>query len=131
MRSRLAIFMASFILAGCLGTGFAQDMPQKPAPVPLPEKNPEHSPESPNDPNTPPATGANPDAAQSSPSATTFTGIISKSKDQFLLKELSTGKKYQLDDQAKAKPFEGKKVTISGVLNASNVIQIETIDLAK
>lgn len=131
MRSRLAIFLASFILAGCLGLGFAQDAPQKPAPVPLPEKNPEHSPESPGNPNAPPATSGNPDAAQTSQSATTFTGMIAKSKDQFVLKESSTGKKYQLDDQEKVKPFEGKKVTIAGVLNASNVIQIETIDLAK
>jgi hypothetical protein len=75
-----------------------------------------------------PAQGqASPTSAQSQ----VFTGQIVKMSDKYVLQETSTGATHQLDDQDKAKPFEGKTVKVSGSLDASNVIHVDAIEGAK
>jgi hypothetical protein len=61
----------------------------------------------------------------------TFLGTISKDGDQFILKEDSSKATYQLDDQQSAGKFAGKKVRVTGVLDAStNTIRVQTIEVA-
>jgi len=68
---------------------------------------------------------------QQAPQAKTFTGTISKDGDSFVLKD-DTGKtSYQLDDQQAASKFQGKRVKVTGTLDASNnVIRVQTIEEA-
>jgi lipopolysaccharide export system protein LptA len=56
----------------------------------------------------------------------TFTGTISKSEDKFVL--VGEDSTYNLDDQDKAKAFEGKKVKVTGKLDKdSNTIHVSDI----
>jgi len=60
-----------------------------------------------------------------------FNGTIVKEKGKLVLKESATDMSYQLDDQEKAKPFEGKQVRITGRLDANNnLIHVENIEAA-
>jgi hypothetical protein len=66
---------------------------------------------------------------QAQPEAKTFTGTILKSGESFVLSESVTKSKYMLDDQGKVRPYEGKKVKITGTIDvANNMIHIETIE---
>ena len=66
--------------------------------------------------------------AQAQPAAQSFTGTISKEGDTYVLKVSDTSS-YKLDDQDKAKEYEGKRVTVSGVLDPnSNVIRVQKIE---
>jgi Protein of unknown function (DUF5818) len=58
-----------------------------------------------------------------------FTGTITQDKDGYVLQ---TGdQKYKLDNQSKAKEYEGKHVKVQGSLNRdSNVIRVERIEEA-
>ena len=65
---------------------------------------------------------------QAQPEAKTFTGTILKSGENFVLSESGTKSRYLLDNQDKARPYEGKNVKITGTIDgASNLIHIETI----
>jgi hypothetical protein len=56
----------------------------------------------------------------------TFSGTISKSGDNFVL--VGEDSTYNLDDQDKAKAFEGKKVNVTGKLDKdSNTIHVSDI----
>jgi hypothetical protein len=56
-----------------------------------------------------------------------FSGSIAHEKAGFVLKAGNTA--YKLDDQAKAKPFKGKTVQVTGSLNEStNTIHVEKIE---
>lgn len=78
------------------------------------------------------------DATQSMPSqqapadadkATVFTGKVMEAKGQFVLMDAATKTTYALDDQDKAKPFNGKTVKVTGTLEtASNTIHISNIE---
>ena len=58
-----------------------------------------------------------------------FTGKISKDGDRLVLKDSATNMTYQLDDQAKAKKYEGKDVKVNGSLDAnSNTIHVDSIE---
>lgn len=58
-----------------------------------------------------------------------FTGNVTRENGQYVLMETGTKTKYWLDDQAKAKEHEGKKVTITGTLDpTSKVIHISAIE---
>ena len=60
--------------------------------------------------------------------ALAFTGRVMKEKGQLVLKDPVTKMSYQLDNQAKAKPFLGKQVKVTGKLEMkSNTIHIEGI----
>jgi hypothetical protein len=66
---------------------------------------------------------------QAQPEARTFTGIILKSGESFILSDPTTKSRYMLDDQNKASRFEGKHVKVTGTIDvASNTIHVETID---
>ena len=54
-----------------------------------------------------------------SQSARAFEGKIAKAGDKLVLQETSTKQAYQLDDQDKAKQFEGKRVKIMATMDPS------------
>ena len=66
--------------------------------------------------------------AQAQPAAQSFTGTISKEGDTYVLKVSDTSS-YKLDDQDKAKEYEGKRVVVFGVLDTnSNLIRVQKIE---
>jgi hypothetical protein len=63
------------------------------------------------------------------PAAPTFMGTIIKDGARYVLK-VSNNSAYQLDDQDRAKPYEGKQVRIAGTLNADGQsLHITSIEL--
>jgi hypothetical protein len=94
---------------------------QKPQPVPQPLPPPEKADQQQSE----PATGSQ---AQGQPTAQIFTGTIVKDGDKYILKA-SGGTAYQVDDQEKAKHYEGKQVKVTGSLDKSNVLHISGIEL--
>jgi len=71
------------------------------------------------------------DQSQAPQEVKTFTGTIAKSGEQFVLREESTKASYQLDDQQSAGKFAGKRVRVTGVLDATNnTIRVQTIEAA-
>src|SRR5271155_4181822 len=94
---------------------------QKPQPIPQPVPPPEkpdqdqsgqQQPSQQQPGQTEPATSSQ---AQGQPSAQTFTGTIVKDGSNYVLK--ANGTAYQVDDQDKAKQYEGKQVKITGSLD--------------
>ena len=83
-------------------------------------------------PSTPTAT--DPQASSPAPSASSdmqtmksFSGKVVKENGKLVLKDAS-GMSYQLDDQEKAKQFEGKDVKVSGSLDSTgSTIHVEDI----
>jgi len=70
-------------------------------------------------------------AAPQSEATQTFEGSIVKKDGQYVFQD-STGKNYMVDDQDKARQFEGKKVKVTGKLAvATNTIQVSNIELAE
>src|ERR1700693_2740606 len=66
---------------------------------------------------------------QAQPEAKTFTSTIQKSSENFVLSESATKSRYMLDNQNKARPYEGKNVEVTGTFDvASNLIHIETVE---
>jgi uncharacterized protein YdeI (BOF family) len=58
-----------------------------------------------------------------------FSGTIVKEKGKYVLKDAATKMSYQLDDQDKAKQFEGKQVKVVGKLDLdTNLIHVENIE---
>jgi hypothetical protein len=102
-----------------------QPMPEpRPDPAPLPEQQRDQQPD-----RQQPGQPANADAQQQS-SAQTMTGTIVKEDGRYVLKA-SDNKTYQIDDQEKAKQFEGKQVKIVGSLDMStSTIRIQSIEPA-
>jgi Protein of unknown function (DUF5818) len=61
--------------------------------------------------------------------AKSFTGRIVKENGETVLEDTVTKVIYRLDDAAKAKPYMGKRVKVTGKLNMdSNMIRIESIE---
>ena len=98
---------------------------QKPQPVPQPLPPPQRADQS------LPA----PSHTQQQPSTQTFTGTIVKDNNKYVLK-VSDGAVYQfvvyqIDDQEKAKLYEGKQVKIAGSLDAKtyllHIVSIEPV----
>ena len=70
-------------------------------------------------------------AGQMQQATKVFSGKITKDGDRLVLKDASTNMTYQLDDQAKAKKFEGKDVKVNGSFDAnSNTIHVDSIEAA-
>jgi hypothetical protein len=62
-------------------------------------------------------------------SAQTFNGKISKSGGKYVLKDTATQTSYTLDDQDRAKQYEGKTVKVTGSLDSSsNTIRVASIE---
>jgi len=60
--------------------------------------------------------------------SSTYTGTVVKNGNDFVLRD-SSGAMYKLDDPDRAKPFEGKPVKVTGVLDEqANVIHVESIE---
>ncbi|MGA8739852.1 MAG: DUF5818 domain-containing protein [Terracidiphilus sp.] len=58
---------------------------------------------------------------------TTFTGIVVKDGEQYVLRD-SSGSVYKLDDSSRAQAFEGKTVKVTGRLDAdSKMIHVDSI----
>jgi len=58
-----------------------------------------------------------------------FMGTIKKEKGKLVLKDTVANVSYQLDDQDKAKQFEGKQVKVTGKLDmTTNLIHVENIE---
>lgn len=68
---------------------------------------------------------ANPNQDQAKTS--TFTGVIVKNGEQYVLRD-SSGSVYKLDDSSRAQTFEGKTVKVVGRLDPdSKMIHVDTI----
>ena len=108
---------------------------QAPEPAPQPSGRQTPSPDPKPETQTPPQpSGSRPESsqaqgpAQAQPAAQSFTGTISKEGDTYVLKVSDTSS-YKLDDQDKAKEYEGKRVAVFGVLDTnSNVIRVQKIE---
>jgi uncharacterized protein YdeI (BOF family) len=60
-----------------------------------------------------------------------FTGTIAKTGDKYVLRDDSSRSMYDLDDQSSAGKFAGKKVKVTGTLDAANhTIHVQTIEEA-
>jgi Protein of unknown function (DUF5818) len=61
--------------------------------------------------------------------AKAFNGTIVKEKGKLVLKDTAANVSYQLDNQEKAKAFEGKPVRVTGKLDLdTNLIHVESIE---
>ena len=59
----------------------------------------------------------------------TFSGKISMSNGKYVLEDSTSNTSYVLDNQKKAKQFEGKNVTVTGTLDSSkNRIHVKKIE---
>jgi hypothetical protein len=99
---------------------------QKPQPVPQPLPPPDRPISQPDQQTQP----TNPPAQEQQPVAQTSKGTIVKDGSMYVLK-VSSNSAYQLDDQEKAKQYEGKQVKIGGTLDANgstlHIISIELV----
>jgi hypothetical protein len=67
-------------------------------------------------------------ATPTSADAKPFSGMIVKEKGKLVLKDSVSNSSYKLDDQDKAKQFEGKQVNVNGKLDSStNQIRVDSI----
>ncbi len=82
----------------------------------------------PADPDPGAVTQQQPAPQQDQQNAQIFTGKIVKSGSKFMLRD-SSNKTYQLDNQEKAKQFQGKSVKVTGTLDESTeTIQVTAIE---
>jgi uncharacterized protein YdeI (BOF family) len=108
---RIAVFATLALFAGLFAYAQQSQPSQPPAPTAQSGATQARSPET------------------SAKASKVFTGTITQDKDGYVLQ---TGdQKYKLDDQSKAKAYEGKQVKVQGSLNRdSNVIRVEKIEEA-
>jgi Protein of unknown function (DUF5818) len=65
-------------------------------------------------------------------SARSFEGKITKSGDSWVLQDTASGASYKLDDQDKAKQFNGKNVKVMATMDAStNTLHVVDITSAE
>ena len=104
-----------------------QDRPhQAPTPDPSPETQPAQNPtpSQPGQPNQQKSAGT----PGSTSTAQTFTGIINKQADSFLLK-VSETISYKLDNPSDVQQYEGKRVRVTGTLDSSvNLIRVDKVE---
>ncbi len=63
------------------------------------------------------------------PQIQTFLGSITKAGNQFVFSDDVSRNSYQLDDQETASKFDGKKVKVTGTLDATNnIIRVQSIE---
>jgi hypothetical protein len=106
-----------------------QDRPHQ-APTPTPDPRPETQPAENPTPSQPGQPSQQKSAGSSEPASTaqTFTGIINKQADSFLLK-VSESISYKLDNQTEVQQYEGKRVRITGTLDSSvNLIHVDKVE---
>ena len=72
------------------------------------------------------------DTANAQQSARTFEGKITKSGDSWVLQDTASGTLYKLDDQDKAKQFDGKNVKVMATMDSStNTLHVVDITSAE
>ena len=119
-----AVTLVAFALAS---SARAQQADEDPAPVTPHQGQPSAAPESPQQHDAPVPSSPSGDAQTQE--ALAFTGRVAKEQGQLVLKDPVTKMNYQLDDQAKAKPYVGKQVKVTGKLEMrSNTIHIDSIE---
>jgi hypothetical protein len=107
---------------------WSQSQKPQPVPQPLPPPNSVPQPPSQSQSQSESQTQAQTSQAQAQPAAQTFAGTIEKVEGKYVLKT-SADKLYQIDDQEKAKLYEGKKVTIIGTLDDSgSTLHVSSIE---
>jgi Protein of unknown function (DUF5818) len=84
--------------------------------------------------NQPPSTQSDSGAqqtvdAQNQRSAKSFEGTIARSGDKLVLQDSATQVSYQLDNQGKAKKYEGQKVKVTATMD-SNTNTLHVVDIA-
>ena len=110
-----------------------QPIPQAESPNVTPDPQPETPAPTAQTSSQAPQTGGSADqghaeGAASDATAQTFTGTVSKEGDGYVLK-VQGPTAYQLDDQDKAKEFDGQKVRVVGTLaRDSNMIHVQKIE---
>ena len=70
------------------------------------------------------------DASTTQPSARAFEGRIEKSGDTLVLQEIITQNSYRLDDQSKAKKFEGKDVRVMATVDPETK-ELHIVDIVR
>ena len=158
MNRKLTLLILPFFLFFVFATGFAQQstsdtarrsprsqkpgsylivwtQTQAPEPAPQPSGRQTTTPDPKPETQPPPQpSGSQPESsqaqgpAQAQPAAQSFTGTISKEGDTYVLKVSDTSS-YKLDDQDKAKEYEGKRVAVFGTLDPNtNLIRVQKIE---
>jgi hypothetical protein len=104
---------------------------QQPEPVPSPQPSQQSDPRpSAQQPSQQTASGQHGDM-QKQNATQTFAGTIMKSGNQYVLRT-ADNVTYQLDDQARAKKYEGKQVQVTGSLDeTSGTIRVEEMKEAR
>ena len=148
MKRETSLLATLFFLAATIPLTFAQDPKRQPSPglpsdilgpqliawsqlqKPQPISQPLATPDRPiQQPDQQPSQSANPPAQPQPPAAQTFTGTVIRDGGRYVLK-VSSNTMYQLDDQERAKQYEGKQVKIAGTLDATdNSLHITSIEL--
>ena len=102
---------------------------QKPQPVPQPLPPPDRPVQQSADQPEPSASAPSQELPKQQPAAQTLTGTIVKDGSRYILK-VSSSNTYELDDQDRAKRYEGKQVKVAGTLDAKgNSLHIISIEL--
>jgi len=92
---------------------------------PQPAQNP--TPSQPDQPAHPRGASTATGSQSQAPTAQTFTGLINKEADSFVLK-VSETTSYKLDNQSDVQQYEGKRVRVTGTLDESiNLIHVDKI----
>jgi hypothetical protein len=123
---RILLAAAVTLVASALASSArAQQSDEDPTPVTPQQTQPKATPQAPEQHGS--ADAAARDAQTQE--ALAFTGRVTKEQGQFVLNDPVTKMNYQLDDQAKAKPFIGKQVKVIGKLEMkNNTIHIDSIE---
>lgn len=98
---------------------------QQTTPEPKPETQPSQNPT----PSQPGEQQTTTSASESqAPTAQTFTGIIDKESDSYVLK-VSDSTSYKLDNAQQVQPYEGQRVQVTGILDrAINLIHVDKVE---
>ncbi len=126
---RLLTFVAVLGLTGLGMNLYAQQTPSSQSSQSSSSSSSTQTPSTPSDNSSMPQSSQT--SASSSQSARSFEGKIAKSGDKLVLQDSASGTSYQLDDQDKAKQFEGKSVKVMGTVDsATNTLHVVDINEA-
>lgn len=120
MKKHLSIVLTLALVAVLLPAAFAQSSSSSAASQPSQASPTAQSPSSQSpsaqSPSTTSPSSSSASSSAASSEASSFNGTVVKSGDKYVLKS-DTGATYQIDDQDKAKQFEGKQVKVNGSLD--------------
>ena len=106
-----------------------QPVPQRPEPIPVPESNADKQAGSTEDRQQPAPDAKAPAQEKQGPAAQTLSGTVIKLGNKYVLKTADK-QTYELDDQDRAREYEGKQVKIVGSLDrTTNMIHVTSIEL--